>query len=145
MVHALEEIWRALTPGGIVLDVRPFLPFGPLELVNEGVVERLGRLEEAEFDPGDPAADLALGEVMRRGLYTLRRTESFHYAGYWDSVAELRDYLRDWSDVARLPRSLADVARRALRRSRPSGRLRLQTYMVVNLMRKLRGQADATG
>ena len=138
MVHALEEVWRTLTPGGIVLDVRPYLPFGPLELVDQGGVEVLGRLDEAEFDPGDPAADDALAEVMRRGLYSLTQTGSFHYASYWDSVGDMRDYLRDWCDVARLPRRLAGEAHKALRRSRPSGRLRLQTYMVVNRMRKRR-------
>jgi hypothetical protein len=74
---------------------------------------------------------------MRRGLYSLDRTDSFRYSSYWDSVSEMRDYLRDWYDVARLPRGLAGEARRALRRSAPSGRLRLQTYMVVNLMRKV--------
>jgi hypothetical protein len=35
MVHALTEIWRTLTPRGFLLDLRPFLPFGPLELVVE--------------------------------------------------------------------------------------------------------------
>jgi len=137
MVHALSEVWRTLVPGGLVLDIRPYLPFGPLELVDGPIVEQLGRLDEAEFDPGDPAADVALGEVMRRGLYALEGTGSFHSAGYWDSLAELRDYLKDWYDVARLPRPLADQARRALQRSRPSGVLRLQTYVVVNRMRKI--------
>lgn len=136
MVHALEEVWRTLTPGGILIDLRPYLPFGPLELVDRGAVEIIGRLDEAEFDPGDPAADGALADVMRRELFSLSRTESFHYASYWDSVAELRDYLKDWYDVARLPRRLGGQAGRALRRTRPSGRLRLQTYMVVNLMRR---------
>lgn len=137
MVHALEEIWRTLTPGGIVLDLRPYLPFGPLELVDRGAVETLGRLDEAEFDPGDPAADEALGQIMRRKRFALDGTESFHYAAYWESVGELREYLADWYDVARLPRRLAADATRALRRTRPSGRLRLQTYMVVNRLRRV--------
>jgi hypothetical protein len=137
MVHALSEVRRTLVAKGILLDIRPYLPFGPLELVDGDTVERLGRLDEAPFDPGDPAADRALGEVMRLGLYALLRTDSFHYATYWDSVGELRDYLRDWYDVARLPRRLAGEARTALKRSAPTGQLRLQTYMVVNVMRKI--------
>ena len=136
MVHALTEIRRTLVPGGLLLDIRPFLPFGPLELVVGGEVHRLGRLDEAEFDPGDPAADEAVAEVTRRGLFSLRETGSFHYAGYWETVGELRDYLEDWYDVARLPRRLAGEAKTALRRSRPFGRLRLQTYIVVNLLLK---------
>jgi hypothetical protein len=136
MVHALTEIRRTLVPGGVLLDLRPYLPFGPLEWVDGDKAELLGRLDEAPFDPGDPAADLALGEVMHQGLYTLLRTDSFRYAGYWDSVGELREYLRDWTDVARLPRPLAGEARKALKRGAPSAQLRLQTYMVVNVMRK---------
>ena len=136
MVHALTEIWRTLTVDGVLLDLRPYLPFRPLELVRPEDVRVLGRLDEAEFDPGDPAADDALAEVMRRGLFTLRETGSFFYSGYWDSVAELRSYLKDWCEVARLPRRLAGVARSELRHAGPESWLRLQTYVVVNVMRK---------
>lgn len=137
MVHALSEVWRTLVPGGLLLDIRPYLPFRPLELVQGQDVQVLGRLDEVEFDPGDPAADDAVGEVMRRGLFDLERTGEFFYASYWDSVAEVRDYLKDWEDVARLPRRLAGEARKALRRAGSPGRLRLQTYVVVNVMRKV--------
>jgi hypothetical protein len=137
MVHALDEIWRTLRPGGWLVDLRPFLPFGPLELVDGGRAFSLGRLDEAEFDPGDPAADEAVADVLRRRRYDLTRTGSFHYAGYWSSVAELRAYLQDWVDVAELPRALAELARRELRRHRPQGLLRLKTYMVFNVLLKL--------
>jgi hypothetical protein len=139
MVHALSEVWRILAADGVLLDIRPYLPFGPLELVAGNEVRILGRLDEAEFDPGDPAADNAVAEVMRRGLFALQRTGSFHSSSYWDSVAELREYLKDWTDVARLPRRLAGEARTALRRAGSSGRLRLKTYVVVNVMRKAPG------
>src|SRR3972149_4332244 len=138
MVHALEEIWRTVVPGGLLLDIRPYLPFGPLELVQGPEARSLGRLDEAEFDPGDPAADNAVAEVTRRGLFALQQTGSFHSSSYWDSVAELREYLKDWYDVARLPRRLAGEASKALRRSAPTGRLRLRTYVVVNQLMRTR-------
>jgi len=137
MVHALTEIWRTLVPGGVLLDIRPYLPFRPLEFVQGQEARVLGRLDEAEFDPGDPAADDAVAEVMRRGLFTLQETGWFYYASYWDTVAEMRAYLDDWYDVARLPRRLAGEARKSLGRAGPAGRLRLQTYVVVNVMRKV--------
>src|SRR3972149_2501321 len=113
MVHALAEIWRTLAAGGVLLDIRPYLPFGPLELVQGRDVRSLGRLDEAEFDPSDPAADNAVAEVTRRGLFALRQTGSFYSSSYWDSVAELRGYLKDWYDVARLPRRRGRGARLA--------------------------------
>jgi len=136
MVHALTEIARTLAPGGVLLDIRPYLPFQPLELVHGPEARVLGRLDEAEYDPGDPAADGALAEAMVRGLFTLQETGAFYYSNYWDTVAEMREYLDDWHDVARLPRRLAGEARRALGRAGTAGRLRLQTYIVVNVMRK---------
>lgn len=136
MVDALTEVHRTLIPGAPLLDVRPFLPFAPLELARAARITVLGRLEEAEFDPGDSAADEALAEVFRRGLFSLESTDSFWYANYWDSVAELREYLKDWTDVARLPRRLAGEARRALRAS-PGARLLLRSYIVVNRLRKI--------
>src|SRR3990172_1373218 len=104
MVHALSEIWRTLAAGGGPIDIRPYLPFGPLELVRGPEARSLGRLDEAEFDPGDPAADDAVAEVTRRGLFALRQTGSFYSSCYLGSVAEFREYLKDWYDVARPPR-----------------------------------------
>jgi hypothetical protein len=139
MVHALTEVWRTLVAGGLLLDIRPYLPFRPLELVTGPEVRVLGRLDEADFDPGDPAADEAVAEAMRRGLFRLQETGCFYYSSYWDSIAEMREYLRDWFDVARLPRRLAGAARSALRQAGPDSRLRLQAYVVVNVMRKVPG------
>jgi hypothetical protein len=137
MVHALTEVRRTLIPDGALVDIRPFMPFRPLELVRKDQAQVLGRLDEVPFDPTDAAADEALAEVFRRRLFSLEETTSFFYAGYWDSVGELKDYLRDWYDVAKLPRALSGEARRALRCAGPGARLRLQMVIVVNRLRKV--------
>lgn len=136
MVDALTEIHRTLRPGAWLLDLRPFLPFGPLELVLDHTVSVLGRLDETRYDESDVAADEALAEVFRRRLFSLEAADSFWYAAYWDTVPELREYLTDWAETARLSRRLAGTARRALRDT-PGSRLRLRTYMVVNRLRKV--------
>jgi hypothetical protein len=133
MVHALCEVWRTLIPGAVLLDIRPYLPFGPLELVHPEGTSVLGRLDEVESDPNDAAADEAIAEVLRRGLFHLDRADSFHYAGYgiWRTM--------------RAPARLTDVARRrgvwpgwrASRCAPPDkARLRLMTYVVVNRLRR---------
>src|SRR3989304_1085421 len=74
----------------------------------------------------------AVADVMNRGLFALQQAGSFYSSSYWDSVAELREYLKDWFDVARLPRRLAGEARTALRRAGSSGRRRLKTSVGAN-------------
>jgi len=108
MVHALTEIGRTLRAGGILLDIRPYLPFGPLELVQADEAHVIGRLDEVKSVPSDAAADEAIAEVSRRRLFDLEDTTSFYYSSYWDSVGEVQEYLRDWADEARLPRRLHD-------------------------------------
>src|SRR3990172_358840 len=132
MVHALVEVWRTLAPGGVLLDIRPYLPFGPLELVEGPQARVLGRLDEVEVDIDSAAADEAIAEVTRRGLFGLDRVDSFYSSAYWGSVGDLREYLRDWEDHARMPRSLAGEAGKSLRHAGPKARLRLRTYVLVN-------------
>ena len=136
MVHALTEIGRTLRAGGILLDIRPYLPFGPLELVQADEAHVIGRLDEVKSVPSDAAADEAIAEVSRRRLFDLEDTTSFYYSSYWDSVGEVQEYLRDWADEARLPRRLAGQARKALRAAGSGARLRLQTYVVFNRLRR---------
>jgi len=136
MVHALTEVWRALVPGAVLLDIRPYLPFGPLELVEREHIRFLGRLEEVQFDSDGASADQAISEVLRQGLFALDRADSFYYSGYWNSVRDLREYLREWEDYARLPRHLAGEARKGLKAAGRQAWLRLQTYVVVNRLRK---------
>jgi hypothetical protein len=135
MVHALKEVWRTLRPGALLLDVRPYLPFGPLELVRREQVRVLGRLDEVP-DADSAAADEAIAEVTRQGFFRLDGVDSFYSSAYWQTVGELREYLREWEDHARLPQPLAGEAKKALRGAGRDAQLRLRTYVVVNRLRR---------
>lgn len=137
MVHALEEIHRTLKPGALLLDLRPYHPYRPLELVAERGVQELGRMKESEDRLDDASSDDALGQVFHRGLFALESVDSFHRCSYWDTAEELRQYVDENFETTRLPRRLAGEARRALRTAGKGARLRLQTYMVVNRLRRV--------
>lgn len=135
MVHALEEIHRTLRPGALLVDLRPYHPYRPLELIDEGVVRELGRMEEGDGSL-DAASDAALSEVFQRGLFALESVGSFYRCSYWDTAEELREYVEENFETTRLPRRLAGEARRAIRAAGRSARLRLQAYIVVTRLRK---------
>lgn len=136
MVHALEEIHRTLKPGALLLDLRPYHPYRPLELVDPRSVRELGRMEEGDGSL-DAASDAALGEVFQRRLFALESVGSFYRCSYWDTAEELREYVEENFETTRLPRRLAREARRALRSTGKGARLRLQAYIVVNRLRRI--------
>jgi hypothetical protein len=91
MVHALEEIHRLLMPGGILIDIHPYIEASRIE------VYQAGRLLFTQPKPGDCAegfhqADDALAQAVRRRLYILESSGQFDYLVYSSSVIELCDY-----------------------------------------------------
>jgi hypothetical protein len=137
MVHALGEIWRTLRPGGLLVDLRPFLPFRPLEVVGPEGTESLGRLDGAPFDADDVAADASIAEVSRRGWFRLETADSFYFSFYWDSIGELESFLEDWTTMAELSPAMAARAGRALQAAPAGTRLRLEICMIFNTLRRV--------
>jgi hypothetical protein len=92
MVHALEEIHRLLEPGGILIDIHPFVE-RPLAEVHLGG-EVLFSQPFPDYSIEDyQQAENALGQVIQRGLFFVERKESFEFITYSSSSKELIDYL----------------------------------------------------
>ncbi|MCA9910725.1 MAG: hypothetical protein KC519_18845, partial [Anaerolineae bacterium] len=88
MVHALNEIWRVLVPGGALTDLRPFGARWPVEIVSRAEVWPAGLVDGSLSFPDDLAANAAIEHVVATGLFTREQSGSFKLFTYWDTVAE---------------------------------------------------------
>lgn len=113
MVHALLECWRALTPGGYLIDLRPYSSNPAIELVGEGGETIIpGHINDESGIPLDLAADKAIAEVVRRGLFSLEREAAFKFNYYWPELEDMVEYVSvRWADFAFIPAAVLEEAR----------------------------------
>jgi len=119
MVHALEEAHRLLTPGGVLVDIHPFVEPSHLEVHRRGRRSFSQPWEDCPPE-GYHQADRALSWAVRSGLFIRERRASFEYLVYADSVSGLQAYLAEQSgfqgeggDEAEAARQVALFARLA--------------------------------
>ena len=100
MVHALEKIHRLLKPDGILIDIHPPPEPSSIDVRVDDRTHAAGWLHETD-DYGDyEAADEALAAIVARGLFVIERRGIFSFLTYADTLAELRTYLtEEWEDA----------------------------------------------
>jgi len=101
MVHALHEARRVLKPGGVLIDLRPAAVHRQVGVIRAGQSQRLGAMRE-KFDD-DYAANRAVAEVVRQGLFKLERRIRFDCRRTMDSLAEFRAWLDEFVTLDKLP------------------------------------------
>jgi hypothetical protein len=101
MVHALREAWRVLAPDGILIDLRPATVHRRVGLVRAGRPRWLGIMRE-RFDD-DYAANRAVAEAVRRGLFETGGRARFGCNRTMDSLAELRAWMDQYVQLDKLP------------------------------------------
>src|SRR5512142_3309296 len=101
MVHALQEAQRVLAPGGLVVDLRPLLDRWPIELASAREQRTVGRAADlSEPVSDDAAANAAMAEAAASGRWARELQEQFPLLYYWDTPAEMQEYITDeWDDV----------------------------------------------
>ncbi len=113
MVHALEQIWEALAPDGVLIDLRPVAARWPLDILAERRVLRAGRVDDSPNAPDDRAADAAIRAAVRRGLFRRVAQATFPFDYVWDSVTEMTEHVTtNWHDCAVLKPGLLKRAQR---------------------------------
>ncbi|MGH9197934.1 MAG: hypothetical protein ACRD1T_19620 [Acidimicrobiia bacterium] len=142
MVHALREIHRVLTPGGLLADLRPdrHLDAG---MRRRDVLARIsyrrggrevpvGVLEEGSF-VDDEAADGAVRRVLREALFTLGSTETIPFRYYFRDLDSAEEYLetRETANVDAVTRRRLEVLTR-----RPGGEIVLLETLRLSILRK---------
>jgi hypothetical protein len=97
MVDALGEVHRVLTPGGVLIDARPDsrVPAYAERRKTRGF-ERYGTVGTSRIEMGsDRASDEAIAIVVRRRLFRRVRHGRFWHRVPFDSLHDLRQYLRE--------------------------------------------------
>jgi len=142
MVHALREIHRVLTPGGLLADLRPDRRLdarkrrrdvlAKLFYARGGRETPVGVLEEGSF-ADDEAADRALRRVVRDGLFTLESSETLSFRYYFRDLESADDYLetRETANVDPPTRRRLEVLS-----LRPGGEIVLVETLLLNVIRK---------
>lgn len=141
MVHALREIHRVLTPGGLLADLRPDRRLEGRKRRRDVLAKLLyrrgqreipvGVLEEGSF-ADDEAADRAVRRVLRDGLFTLESTETFPFRLCFADLDSADDYLttRETANVGLRTRRRLEVLTR-----RPGGEIVLAETLRLNVLR----------
>ena len=93
MVAALRECWRVLSPGGLLLDLRPIAGAFPVERITPDGVTRIGAIDGSRGLPEDLASDRALAIVVSERRFVHEQTMRFDLYSLWESVGELADHL----------------------------------------------------
>ncbi|MGH2619028.1 MAG: hypothetical protein ACRDHG_00460 [Anaerolineales bacterium] len=125
MVHALEQAWQALCPGGILVDLRPLSLDSPLEVVAARRVERAGLVDMSADLPDDRAVDEAIEAAVRAKVFFPREVREFGFAYYWQSFDGMLKYTRERWDTAVFPADTLATAQVLQAQLGPNARFRI--------------------
>ena len=139
MVHALLECWRALAPGGYLIDLRPYSSNPAIELVVEdGQTIVPGHINDESGVPLDVAADEAIAEVVRRGLFRLDQEAAFKFNYYWPALEDMVEYVSvRWADFAFIPAFVLEEARQIVAELDGRYRVRVSNNMYGRAYQKV--------
>jgi hypothetical protein len=99
MVHALEEIHRLLKPNGALIDIHPVSEPSTIEIRQTGRVDLVGLLSVRQWCFEFEQADIALAEVIQRGVFNVERDALFDLPTHYASAAELGTDLKESIEI----------------------------------------------
>src|SRR5262245_8121050 len=139
MVHALHEARRVLRPSGLLIDVRPAAMHRRVGVMQAERYRPLGVMRET-FD-NDRAADRAVTEVEREGLFKAERRTVFPCNRTMDSLDEFQEWLADLVKLGKQPSHawLARRVKRALDVTGGKARVVVSGPLVLRVLRKQEG------
>jgi hypothetical protein len=133
MVHALDEIRRTLKSNGILLDLRPVEDNWQLEVASSTGWQASGRvtdLPEAVAD--DEAAFRAMREAESRGWFIKNKEEEFPFFYYWDTPAEMKEFMEtEWDDFEKLEEDAFKRTAAMWASANADARVRLRVRMLI--------------
>jgi hypothetical protein len=136
MVHALHEARRVLKPGGLLIDLRPAAVHRRVGLLRAGQFRLLGAMRE-RFDD-DHAANHAVAEVVRDGLFRIERRLRFECHRTLDRVSEFSAWLDEFVNWGNLPSHdwLLQRVAQALREDSEKAKIAVSAPLELRVLRK---------
>ncbi|TMG32450.1 MAG: hypothetical protein E6H93_04705 [Chloroflexi bacterium] len=138
MVHALQRAGRRLSPGGMLISLRPHRRWRPtVAITAPGYRLPIARLVNPAFEGNLRSADSALDRVVDEGWFTAAGTRSSRYRIFLQRPSQMRTYL----ELINPPRPRFPPGGRArlfaLWNSAPPGaRIEVTEYLVITVLRR---------
>ncbi len=138
MVHALDEIRRALKPNGILIDLRPVESNWSVEIVSSAGWQAAGRLSDLPAAVADDeAAFKAMREAESNGWYIKKEEKEFAFFYYWDTPSEMKEFMEDeWEDFEKLEESVYKKASSLWASANADARVRVRVTMLITKWEK---------
>ena len=135
MVHALTEAHRVLKPNGILIDLRPSHKHRRIGLGEGKDWQMVGAMRE-NFDD-DLAADRAVKQVIRAGLFHQEPLIEFDLDRVIDTLSDLRAWLNEFN-VDQLPTHewLYQKVERALEKKPAGTKIAVRGLMRLGVLKK---------
>ena len=137
MVHALKEIWRALAPRGILIDLRPLADQWPIEILDGDQATLAGHVDDSQDTVADTDANNALLRVEGNGLFIREREGAFTFHWYWDTLDEMLAYVKERWTNTRIPNDVMAEAKRLLAGAGAGAKIRIRGKMIISRWRKV--------
>lgn len=138
MLNALHEAQRVLSPGGILIDLRAAPGNWSVEVASGKQARVTGRVGEAAVVlEDDAAANRAIEGAAHSRWFQLEKQEAFSIFYYWDSPAEMQEYIEDgWQDFAHIDDDAWGQIRSAWALADADARLRVRVKVHIGRWRR---------
>lgn len=133
MVHALQEVRRALIPTGKLIDLRPLAGGWPVEVVTRRRQREVGRMTDLPRGlEDDAAANQSMAAAEQQGWFIREKEETFPFHYYWDSPSQMQAYVEDeWEDFVGLSEDSWKSVRSEWAVADADARLRVRVKLLI--------------
>ncbi len=113
-MNALEKMWTALRPGGLLLDIRPAPQRPEVQIQRGESIATLGQIDDSYRFGTLQVADNAVQTLIDAGRFVRERDVSFTFVYHLESVDAWLEYMSENWNSATISPDLVARARQAL-------------------------------